>query len=107
MNEDFEQRLRMLLAASEEPPVSERFGDEVRVRIARLRRVRRLMLPAAAVAAGLAFAIFGAPLLAGIAAIAAAPVTLNGPLGALIASPVGYALGALIVIAAAADALSD
>jgi hypothetical protein len=104
MNDDFERRLRTLFAASEELAVSERFGDEVRLRIARLRRARRLILPAAAVAAGLAVAILGAPLLA---AIAAAPVTLNGPLGALIASPVGYALGTLTVVAALADALSD
>jgi hypothetical protein len=107
MNDDFEQRLRMLLAAGEELPVSERFGDEVRRRIARLRRVRGLVLPAAAVAAGLAVAILGAPLLAAISALAAAPVTLNGPLSTLIASPVGYALGMLTFVAALADALSD
>jgi hypothetical protein len=108
MNEDFEQRLRTLFAAADPPSISERFGGEVRARIVGLRRARRIVLATAFAAAGLAAATFAASLIATATTfIAAAPVTLNGPLSALLLSPAGFALGALTVVAALVDVLSE
>jgi hypothetical protein len=109
MSDDFEQRLRLQLATSEELRVSEPFGDAVRQRIARLRRARRIVLAMAVVAAGLAVALVGAPLLTTSAMLAAeTPSALNGALGALLVSPAGFVLGALTAATAlAAAAFSD
>jgi hypothetical protein len=106
MDDDFEQRLRTLLLTDTDPPISDRFDAAVRTRIARLRRVRRLMLPAVAIAATVAAAILVAPLLVtGATLVAETSVTLNGALGAFIVSPAAYALGALTVVAALVDTL--
>jgi hypothetical protein len=108
MNEDFEQRLRVRFAASDEPAVSEPFGGAVRERISALRRARRALVVVVSVAAGVAVVMLGAPLVAtGTALIAAAPDTLNGALSALLVSPAGYLLGALTAAAAYAAAFSD
>jgi len=108
MNEDFEQRLRGMFGASDELPVSERFGGAVRERIAGLRRARRIMLTIAAVTAVAAVSILGAPLLtSSIMLVADAPGALNGALSALLVSPAGYVLGASTAAAALAAAFSD
>jgi hypothetical protein len=104
MDDDFEQRLRTLLLTDADPPASEGFDAAVRTRIARLRHVRQFMLPGMALAATVVVAILVAPLFApGATFVAEAPLMLNGALGALIASPVGYALGALTAVAALVD----
>ncbi|HJR70506.1 MAG TPA: hypothetical protein VKA43_10735 [Gammaproteobacteria bacterium] len=104
MNDDFEQRLRMLLVADDDPPASERFDATVRTRIARLRRVRQFMLTAMALAATGVIAILVAPLFAtGAAWVAETPAMVNSALGALVVSPAGYALGTLTVVAALVD----
>jgi hypothetical protein len=108
MNEDFEQRLRVMFAASDEPAVSEPFSGVVRQRISSLRRARRTLLAVAILAAGFAVVILGAPVLAtGAALIAAAPDALNGALSTLLVSPAGYLLGTLTAAAAFAAAFSD
>jgi hypothetical protein len=108
MNEDFEQRLRARFAEAGEPASSERFQRDVQARIARLSRARRALPPIVAVTAAVAVAILGAPLfVAGAAFVGEASLSLNGALGRLIVSPVGFALGALAVVAAVADAFSD
>jgi hypothetical protein len=104
MNDDFESRRRTLLVADDDPPTSERFDTVVSARIARLRRVRQVMWPVMAVAASVLVAMVVAPLFApGATFVAEAPAILNATLGALIASPVGYALGALTAVAALVD----
>jgi hypothetical protein len=108
MTEDFEQRLRVMFAASDEPEVSEPFGGAVRQRISALRRARRILLAVAMLAGGFASVILGAPMLvAGTTLIAAAPDTLNGALSALLVSPAGYLLGTVTAAAAFAAAFSD
>ena len=104
MNDDFEQRLRALLVSDADPPASDHFDAMVRTRIARLRRVRQLLLPGVALAATVVVAILVAPLLAtGATWVAETPAMINSALGALIASPAGYALGALTAVAALVD----
>jgi hypothetical protein len=108
MSEDFEARLRALFAAGEEAPTGERFGSEIRRRIAVLRNTRRVAVVGAATASAVAVVIFGAPLLAaGSAVIAGAPSALNDALSVLLASPVGYALGGLTATAAVVEAFRD
>jgi hypothetical protein len=105
LNDNFENRLRTLLVANDDPPASERFDTAVSARIARLRRLRQVMRPVIAVAASVVVAMVVAPLFApGATFVAEAPAMLNGALGALIASPLGYALGALTAVAALVDA---
>lgn len=104
MDDDFEQRLRTLLVTDADPPASEGFDAAVRTRIARLRRVRQLVLPAMALAATVVVAILVAPLFGtGATFVAESSIALNSALGALIVSPAGYAFGGLTVAAALVD----
>jgi hypothetical protein len=111
VDDDFEQRLRTLLLTDPDPPQNDRFDALVRARISGLRRARTFALLAAAVAATVVVAFLVAPLLATGASFAAeSPLALkagldalNSGVGALVASPADYVLGALIVVAAIID----
>ena len=113
MDDDFEQRLRTLLLTDADPPRDERFDARVRARIARLRLLRQVVLPAAAVAATVVVAILvapwftsGATLVAESSLALSEPLeTLNGAVSMVIASPLGYGIGALLVAAALVDSL--
>lgn len=111
MNEDFERRLHAQFAASGDLPPSEQFGRAVHERIARLRLAWRVASAAAivvGVAAGVAVAVVGAPMLtSGSTLIAEAPDALNGLLSGLLVSPAGIVLGAMTAAATLAAAFAD
>ena len=108
MNDDFEQRLRHTFADERRPVGQRRFDAEVREgsRAASRAANRRWRRWRAATVSPSLFSShrYSAP---ARRSIAAAPATLNSALGALLVSPVGYALGALTVVAALVDMFSD
>ena len=108
MTDDFERQLRVLFAETSAAQRSEALELEVRARIARLRLLRRALAPAALVLAAIALAAIGGPVIqAGAALLVEATAPVVAAPAAWLWSPIAYAIGALSVVAALIDALSD
>lgn len=108
MTDDFERRLRALFAETNAAQGNAAFEREVQLRIARLRRRRGAVLPAALALAAAALGVIVSPLIvAGTALLTEATAPLVGASAAWLWSPLAYAVGALCVVAALVDALTD